>query len=197
MLKIAPAHRLQASLPANFAAGGGGFLNPSRSPPRYLGGYERLRELRAGALRFLLFGDIDHAAAALPDLLEQLVAPERLTHRFVGCVGEVELDRGSGRFDLCGQQRFRLLVRNEQGVETLVQRRVAFAHGVQECGALLRWFCQRQHKQGFFARWVHGRLLSAFSFAADLLPMSSSTAAVMDVTQALSVGSGTGAKVAE
>ena len=84
MLKIASAHRLQTSLTANFAAGEGGFLSPSRSPPRYLGGYERLRQLRAGALRLLLFGDIDHAAPTFADLLQQLVASERLTHGFVG-----------------------------------------------------------------------------------------------------------------
>jgi hypothetical protein len=31
----------------------------------------------------LLFGDIDHAAAALADLLQQLVTPQRLAHGFV------------------------------------------------------------------------------------------------------------------
>ena len=37
-------------------------------------------------------GDIDHATAALPDLLQQLLTLERLAHGIVGRVGEIELE---------------------------------------------------------------------------------------------------------
>ncbi len=41
--------------------------------------------------RLLLFGDIDHPAAAFADLLQQLVTPDRLAHRFVRRVRRAEL----------------------------------------------------------------------------------------------------------
>ena len=103
----------------------------------------------------VLLGHVDHAAAAFADLLQQLVAAERLAHGFVGRIGEIELDRGPRGFGLRGQQRFGLLVRGEQRFEALAQGRVAFAHDIEKRGALLRRLFQRQRKQGFFASRIH------------------------------------------
>ena len=49
-------------------------------------------ERHAPPHRLGLLGDIDHAAPAFADALQQLVAPERLAHGFVGRIGEIELD---------------------------------------------------------------------------------------------------------
>ena len=121
--------------------------------------------LSATPHRLGLLRDIDHAAAALPDLLQQLVAPERLAHRFVGSVGEIELDRRARGFGLCGEQCFRLLVRGEQGFKALAQRRVAFAFTVEPRRALGGWFRQHKLEQEFFAGRIHGCLGSAFALA--------------------------------
>jgi hypothetical protein len=44
-----------------------------------------------------------------------------------------------------------LLVCGQQGLEAGAQGGVAVAGAVQKGGAFLRWFLQRQDKQGFFA----------------------------------------------
>lgn len=85
--------------------------------------------------RLGLFGDIDYAAAALADLLQQLVAANRLADDFVGRVGEIELDRGPGGLGLGGGQRFRLRVRRKQGFEAGAQGRVAVAGPLQKSRA--------------------------------------------------------------
>ena len=89
--------------------------------------------------------DIHHPTPAFAHALQQLVAPERHAHGFVGCIGEIELNRGPGlsrrlvfrsleggsvftkadKSGLCGQERFRLLVRGEQGFEAGAQGRIA------------------------------------------------------------------------
>ena len=101
-----------------------------------LGVHAQLDDLErdAPAHRLLLLGHIDHAAAAFADFLQQLVAAERLAHGFVGRIGEVELDRGTGSFGLCGEQRLGLFVRGEQGFEALAQGGVAVAVGVEKRG---------------------------------------------------------------
>ena len=55
-----------------------------------LGVHAQLDDLQRHAAphRLGLLGDIDHAAAAFADSLQQLVAPERLAHGFVGRIGE-------------------------------------------------------------------------------------------------------------
>ena len=52
-----------------------------------------------------LFGDIHHAAPAFADSFQSLVVPERLVHRFVGRVGEIELSGGnpSAGGSICGR----------------------------------------------------------------------------------------------
>ncbi len=92
-------------------------------------------ERHATSHRFSLLGYIHHAAPALADALQQLVAPERLAHRFVGRIGEIELDGGSARFGLRGQKRFGLLVRGEQSFQALAQGGVAGASLIQESSA--------------------------------------------------------------
>ena len=114
--------------------------------------------------RLRLLRDIHHATPAFADSLQQLVAPKRLAHGFVGCIGEIELDGGPGSFDLRGQQRFGLLMRGEQGFEARTQGGVAFAFAVEPRRAFRNGFAQRQLEQGFFAVRVHGCLLSVFSF---------------------------------
>ena len=54
-----------------------------------LGVHAQLDDLERDATphRLGLLGDIDHAAAALAHLLQQLVAPDRLAHGFVRGVG--------------------------------------------------------------------------------------------------------------
>jgi hypothetical protein len=41
----------------------------------------------------------------------------------------------------------------------LAQGQIAVAHGVEERGAFLRRFLQRQGKQNFFAVWAHSKLI--------------------------------------
>ena len=71
--------------------------------------------------RLFLFGDIDHAAAALPDLLQQLVASQRLPNGLIGGVGEVEFDGcfHCGLIDAIGQHLLRLVLRGEQPLQAL------------------------------------------------------------------------------
>lgn len=110
--------------------------------------------------------DIDHAATAFADPLEQFKTAECLTDGFIRWLGgEVEFDSRAWNLGLCGQQRFGLVVGGEQGVKALAQGGIAFAHGVEKCGALISGFRQSQLEQEFFASWVHGCLISAFSFA--------------------------------
>ena len=101
--------------------------------------------------RLLLFGDIDHAAAALPNFLEQLVASERLAHGFVGRIGEIELDRQAGLVGLGGHEVVGLVVRGEQRFETLAQGIVGEAGAVQEGGAFRAGQLQSGLKNRFLA----------------------------------------------
>ena len=68
-----------------------------------LGVHAQLDNLQSHAAphRLRLLGDIDHAATAFAHPLQQFVAPQRLPHGFVGRVGEIEFDRGTGGFYLC------------------------------------------------------------------------------------------------
>ncbi len=86
-----------------------------------LGVHAQLDDLQCHAPphRLRLFGYINHAAPAFANAFQKFVTPERLAHRFVGRISEIELDGGPGRFGLCGQQRVRLLMRGEQCVKTL------------------------------------------------------------------------------
>ena len=88
--------------------------------------------------RLLLFGHIDHAAAAFADLLQQLVAPQRLAHGFVGRVGEIQLDGSFRRRhrSAVARQFIRPVMRSQQGHQTGAQRRIAVTGAVEEDGAL-------------------------------------------------------------
>lgn len=50
-------------------------------------------------------------------------------------------------------------MRSEQSFETLAQGSVAFAHDIEECGALGGWFGQCELEQEFFAVRVHVEVL--------------------------------------
>ena len=81
-----------------------------------LGVHAQLDDLQRHAPpnRLGLFGHIDHPAPAFAHPFQQLVVSERLTHGFVGrFFGEIELNRRAGRFGLCGEQRFGLLMRGK------------------------------------------------------------------------------------
>ena len=69
---------------------------PLRLEPRddLLGVHPQLDDLERHAPphRLGLLRDIDHAAPAFADPLQQLVAPERLADGFVGRIGEIELE---------------------------------------------------------------------------------------------------------
>ncbi len=118
--------------------------------PRHdlLGVHPQLDDLQRDAPphRLGLLCDVDHAAAAFANPFQQLVATQRLADRFVGNVGEIELDGGTSRIDLRGQQRVRLLMRREQRFEAGAQSGVVSAHGVQKGGTLGGGFCQRQRE---------------------------------------------------
>ena len=79
-------------------------------------------------------------------------------------VGGIELDGGPGGFGLRGLRVQCCVVRGEEGFESLTQGRVAVARYVEEHGALVRWFFQRQHKQNFFAVWIHEQFMVGRSF---------------------------------
>ena len=102
----------------------------------------------AGFDDFLLAYPVAEPADA--EFLQHLVAPHRGTDllRRRGFVVESPPLAGPG-------ERLRLLMRGEQGFETLAQVRVALAFGVQKCGAFLRRLFHRQGEQVFFAGWVH------------------------------------------
>ena len=106
-------------------------------------------ERHAPPHRLGLLGDIHHVAAAFPHALQQFVAPERLAHRFVRSIGEVDLDRGPGRFGLCGHKVVWLIVRGEQGFE-------AFAQDVNDLDA--RAASRRQSSPGVFDQDATHRL---------------------------------------
>ena len=71
-----------------------------------LGVHPQLDDLQrdAPAHRLRLLGHIDHAAAAFADFLQQLVAAQRLAHRFVRSIRKVELGNGTSwpRRLVCG-----------------------------------------------------------------------------------------------
>jgi hypothetical protein len=81
------------------------------------------------------------------DTFQQLVAPERLAHSFVGRIGEVEFDRGASGFGLRGQQCFELLVRRQQGFKPLAEGAVITALAVEPRRPLQGRFRQRQLEQ--------------------------------------------------
>ena len=103
----------------------------------------------------LLLGDIDHAAAAFADLLQQLVAPERLADGFVGSIGEIGLDRGAARFGLRGQHRFGLCMRGEERFKAGAQGGIGSTLAVKKHRALGGRFRQCQLEQEFFASGIH------------------------------------------
>lgn len=99
-----------------------------------LGVHAQLDDLQrhAPTHRLGLLRHVHHATATFTDFLQQLVAADGLAHGFVGSIGEVELEDGPNGFGLGGQQRLRLLVRGQQGVEPLAQGRGAVAGAVQK-----------------------------------------------------------------
>ena len=76
---------------------------------------------------------LDHAAAALPDLLQQLVAPQSLAHGFIGRIGEVEFDGGFDGARCRGQRVLRLVVGGEQRFKALAEGAVCSANGLKKC----------------------------------------------------------------
>ena len=120
--------------------------------------------------RLGLLRDIDHAAPALANSFQKFIAPERLAHRFIGCVGHrmaklreaLNLDRGL--VELVPpkrnrrQHRVRLIMRREQRFETGAQGVVGTADGLEECRAFGGGLLDGQRKQGglTFLRWWHG-----------------------------------------
>ncbi len=123
--------------------------------PRHhlLGVHAQLDDLEGhfAADRLLLFGDIDHAAAALPDLLQQLVATERLAHGFVRRIGQFQLHRRLGSGFVLRRQFIRRVMGDEQGVEALAQGVIAEAGPIQEGGAFRTGQLDGGLKQGFLA----------------------------------------------
>ncbi len=113
-------------------------------------------ERHAPPHRLGLLRDIDDAAAAFADPLQQLVTPQRLAHGFVGRISEIELDRGTRGVGLSGQQCFRLLMRGEQRVKALAEGGVGSADGLKKFCPLREGLLGGQCEQRgltFLGRW--------------------------------------------
>ena len=99
--------------------------------------------------RLLLFGHVDHAAAAFADLLEQLVAADLVTGLFRRL--KFEPDRGL----ICRRGNRRqvvgLVVGGQQRVQPLAQGFVITAFAFQESDTLAGRFSEGQRKQSRFA----------------------------------------------
>ncbi len=119
-----------------------------------LGVHAQLDDLQrhAPAHRFGLLGDIDDAATAFADFLQQLVAADGLARGVVlGSVGESNFDRGQAAGGGRIRERIRVLAGRQQSLEALAQRGVARTLTVQEGGALGGGLGNDQGEQGLFA----------------------------------------------
>jgi hypothetical protein len=124
-----------------------------------LGVHTRLDELQRHAPphRLDLLGHINHAATSFADLLEQLVASDGLPDEVIGGrVREVQGDGGSSLSRSSPEQRVRLVMGGEQGLESGAQGGIPDALAVQERGAPGPGQGQGGLEEGFFVgRRVH------------------------------------------
>jgi hypothetical protein len=116
-------------------------------------------ERHTSAHRLGLLSDIDHAAAALADFLQNLVAPDSLADGLVGRVRKLGLHgrRGGGR----GFRKRTLgsLLGGQQGLKSFPQSRLAMAGAVQECCSFGTSEFGRRLKQDRFALLVRIHVL--------------------------------------
>ena len=90
--------------------------------------------LSATPYRLGLFGDIHHAATALADAFQNLVAADLLAHGFIRGVGNFQFHRSLGNGRGFGEQSFGLRVCCEQHFEALAEGGITVARAIEERG---------------------------------------------------------------